>query len=495
MSNRQGNLKDYQGNKIVPNTSSVAVLDEARQQALSASLLALVEKNALGFPDFTTTEDHPVGQEVFYDRKLWKFTDTLAQGAAWDATKVREFSLKEYADVVSAALASNIESGIIVSALAKNIDSWMHTDALVEDRFADLVRTTAGDVSILSDRGGQLKSIVALSDFKATEFRATGFNLLRDAVAVGDGYFFLVPPMRFGEFGTAAEANGVLFTDAQGENLKPTVYFKPLSEGEPQTTTDGTLCAFTDSHGYRFFTTSEVGFLVVSGITLNQTCAHVGWSRRYDEYIAVDAASDAGGSVPLTAILAALHASGDYAGWMLTVGDAADRIDWLTDGVATWTRNVSTATPTWTTEADPETEGVYIHTATIASMKEGGTAKFMTEDIELNVSGNTISYSDDSETAVTDAVKYELAVPATGTVNVNNLYALNDWGLEKYRNVLGTAATQSNYKQDVKDTVRSLATVQFDNTTRVLTEALVQCREDINRLKSELDAVKEQINS
>lgn len=492
---RQGNIKDFQGNKIVPNTSSVAVLDVERQQALSASLMALVEKNSLGFPDFTTVEAHAVGDKVFYDRKLWVFTAELAQGAAWDATKVREFSLKEYADVVGATLAANIEAGLIVPALAKNIDSWMHTDALVEDRFADLVRTTAGDVSILSDRGGRLKSIVALSDFKATEFRATGFNLLRDAVAVGDGYFFLVPPMRFGEFGTAAEANGVLFTDTQGENLKPTVYFKPLSEGEPQTTTDGTLCAFTDSHGYRFFTTSEVGFLVVSGITLNQTCAHVGWSRRYDEYIAVDAASDAGGSVPLTAILAALHASGDYAGWMLTVGDAADRIDWLTDGVATWTRNVSYATPTWTTEADPETEGVYIHTATIASMKDGGAVKFMTEDIELNVSGNTISYSDDSATAVSDAVKYELAMPATGTVNVNNLYALNDWGLEKYRNVLGTAATQSNYKQDVKDTVRSLATVQFDNTVRVLTEALVQCREDINRMKSELDAVKEQINS
>jgi len=105
MSNRQGNLKDYQGNKIVPNTSSVAVLDEGRSQALSASLLALVEKNALGYPDFTTTEAHAVGDECFYDRRLWKFTDTLAQGAAWDATKVREFSLKEYLDALASAKA------------------------------------------------------------------------------------------------------------------------------------------------------------------------------------------------------------------------------------------------------------------------------------------------------------------------------------------------------------------------------------------------------
>ncbi len=104
MSTRQGNLKDYQGNKIAPNTCSAAVLDEARNQGLSASLQALVERNALGYPAFTTTEPHTVGQVVFYDRKLWKFTAPLASGAAWDATKVREFSIKEYMDILAAVL-------------------------------------------------------------------------------------------------------------------------------------------------------------------------------------------------------------------------------------------------------------------------------------------------------------------------------------------------------------------------------------------------------
>lgn len=104
MSTRQGNLKDYQGNKIAPNTCSAAVLDEARNQGLSASLQALVERNALGYPAFTTTEPHTVGQVVFHDRKLWKFTAPLASGAAWDATKVREFSIKEYMDVLTAVL-------------------------------------------------------------------------------------------------------------------------------------------------------------------------------------------------------------------------------------------------------------------------------------------------------------------------------------------------------------------------------------------------------
>ena len=48
MSNRQGNLKDYHGRKIVPNTSSVAVLDEAKNQALSQTLVNTPDKDALG---------------------------------------------------------------------------------------------------------------------------------------------------------------------------------------------------------------------------------------------------------------------------------------------------------------------------------------------------------------------------------------------------------------------------------------------------------------
>ena len=54
MSNRQGNLLDFNGNKIVPNTSSVAVLDEAKNQALSQTLVNTPDKDALGYPAFST---------------------------------------------------------------------------------------------------------------------------------------------------------------------------------------------------------------------------------------------------------------------------------------------------------------------------------------------------------------------------------------------------------------------------------------------------------
>ena len=93
MSTRQGNLQDYQGNKIAPNTCSAAVLDEARNQGLSASLRALVEKNVLGFPTFVTTDSYSAGDILFYDRKLWKVKAGGHAAGAWDPNDFDEYPL------------------------------------------------------------------------------------------------------------------------------------------------------------------------------------------------------------------------------------------------------------------------------------------------------------------------------------------------------------------------------------------------------------------
>lgn len=93
MSTRQGNLKDYQGNKIAPFTCSAAVLDEARNQGLSASLRALVEKNVLGFPTFVTTDSYSAGDILFYDRKLWKVKAGGHAAGEWDPDDFDEYPL------------------------------------------------------------------------------------------------------------------------------------------------------------------------------------------------------------------------------------------------------------------------------------------------------------------------------------------------------------------------------------------------------------------
>lgn len=87
-------MKDYQGNKIAPNTCSAAVLDEARNQGLSASLRALVERNALGYPAFVEVNPHAVGDIVFYDRRLWKFKTQHAAGP-WNPEHVDPWNIRE----------------------------------------------------------------------------------------------------------------------------------------------------------------------------------------------------------------------------------------------------------------------------------------------------------------------------------------------------------------------------------------------------------------
>lgn len=449
---RQGNIKDYQGNKIVPNTSSVAVLDVERQQALSASLMALVEKNALGFPDFTTVEAHAVDDKVYHDRKLWVFTAALAQGAAWDATKVREFSLKEYVDALKAA----IEDGTVPAKLAENLVSW-EGEAMSRDYVqTSYVETTGGDISIDSSLPANLKSVVPTTDFFASQLISTGFNLLRRATAVGNGWYFEVPHLVATQqsIGTALQNNGVLFTNSNHANLTPTVYFKALSAGVPTSVTDGVAATYTDKNGRRHYTTSGAGYLIVSGIDRASVCAHIGWSRRYDDYISVADAADAGAVVDMAAGIHALHAYDK----MLVIGAVADRIDRTGENQITWTRRLDRVQPTWTNtaiEEEGEPTGQYLHEADISAMKAGGAAQFETANIGLAVDGTKVSYTDSNADATTDYVKYELAAEVTGTAAVSSTFACEDWGLIILKGATGTADVVLDYAQNVPDNLRT----------------------------------------
>ena len=466
---KQGNLT-VGGQPVIPNTIAAAVADAARSQALSASLAVLVEKNVLGYPTFSTIVDYAAGDTVFYDRRLYTFTVAHAAGA-WNAEHVTEADVKS---LITAAVTAALEAGDITPAVAANLQNWSERDDLaIEDTFADLVRTAAGDQSINSDAGAQLVSIVPVTDFSATALVTTGFNLLRQATAVGSGWYFLVPALPFGTYGTAEQPNGVLFTDAQGNALTPTVRFKPLSQGVPTSTSQGSVCAYTESHGLRFYTTTEPGYLIVTGITRATTCAHLGWSRRYTEYVGIDNVNDAGGSVALTDIIAAVH---DF-GLLLTASrngeSVADEINFA-DGK--WYRRVQRTQPTWTTTAN-ESEGSvtsYTHTATISDMKAGGIAEC--GGLALEVSANVISYSDQNSAATTDYVKYELATVATGNVSAAPL-AIEDWGLEMLTGTTGTAEVTMQYAQGYPDAVANLVNGGFQRRTDELEAQIAALKE------------------
>ena len=392
-------------------------------------------------------------------------------------------------------------NGTTPSKLADNLTSWDERgETPSSEEWSDVVRTTGGDMSIDSSRGAKLLSIVPLQPFYADTLKATGFNLLHDAVAVGSGYYIEVPALTYGLINTAEQNNGLLFTARNGDNLKPVVYFKPLSQGVPAHANDGEVCAYTDAGGYRFYTCNEPGYIIVSNITLEDTCAHIAWSRRYNEFIAPDAQGDAGSSIDLATLIHTVH------GYDLLLRAARgeeivyDEIRFVS-GNANWYRRVDRVQPTWeTTDNGDET---YTHTATIAQMKQNGVAQC--GQLALTVNGTTVSYTDSSAEATTDYVLYQLATAANGTVEMSNDYAVEDWGLEILTDVTGTADITTQYYQALPDAVAALLTkvpalrtaLTQEAETRVQNEK--QIRLDLeaeeNRAKQAEQTLQQNINS
>lgn len=471
MSNKQGKLKDFDGNYVSPVTTSALVYDAAKDQALSQTLYDTPDRNALGFPAFSTVTAYAEGDIVFYNNKLWKFTADHDAGA-WNAAQVEAYSVKDFVD----------DSVPEDAQLADNLKSWAERDALnVGDDWTDHVRTTAGDQSIDSAKGARLLSIVAQKDFSASAYKATGFNLLHGATAIGDGFYFPVPALAFGVYGTAAQPNGVLFTSNANQRLTPTVRFKAMSAGVPSSVNDGSACAYTDSNGYRFYTCDEPGYMIVTGITLANTCAHIAWSRRYDEFVSPTSVEDAGTVIDLTPL-----------GTMRTVGSGAslvaDRADRTDDTHMLLTTKVGRVQPTWTRGTQDAETGLYPYTATVSGIKSSGLAEFEgANKPAILVDGTTLTYYSADGTALTDYVKYELATPTTSSKSVSTkITALEDWGLEILAGAIGTAIVTTQYAQSYPDALAALLASIDQATIPVICNAFAKMQAEIDGLKASL---------
>ena len=471
MSNKQGKLKDFDGNYVSPVTTAALVYDAAKDQALSQTLYDTPDRNALGFPAFSTVTAYAEGDIVFYNNKLWKFTADHDAGA-WNAAQVEAYSVK---DLVDDSVPEDAQ-------LAENLKSWAERDALnVGDDWTDHVRTTAGDQSIDSAKGARLLSIVAQKDFSASAYKATGFNLLHGATAIGDGFYFPVPALAFGVYGMAAQPNGVLFTSNANQRLTPTVRFKAMSAGVPSSVNDGSACAYTDSNGYRFYTCDEPGYMIVTGITLANTCAHIAWSRRYDEFVSPTSVEDAGTVIDLTPL-----------GTMRTVGSGAslvaDRADRTDDTHMLLTTKVGRVQPTWTRGTQDAETGLYPYTATVSGIKSSGLAEFEgANKPAILVDGTTLTYYSADGTALTDYVKYELATPTTSSKSVSTkITALEDWGLEILAGAIGTAIVTTQYAQSYPDALAALLASIDQATIPVICNAFAKMQAEIDGLKASL---------
>jgi hypothetical protein len=272
----------------------------------------------------------------------------------------------------------------------------------------------------------------------------------------------------------------VLLTDKDGNNIKnATVYFKALADGVPTSVNDGVAASYQDvtynDETFRTYLTSGPGYLIVSGITYADTCAHLAWEDWYDKYVSPTAEDDAGDSISLTALFAAAP---NGTGKFLVLGSGgntvATRATRTSNTQMTITDPIGRVTsPSWTNELQ-EDEETYKHSLTISGMKADGLAQIEGSDQVLTVVGTTVSYTDTNATAISGAVRYEKATAATANVTLTKTqYALNDCGIEMKSGATGEAYFGCTYSQNVADALSQIAKVKLDISLSVVAEALL----------------------
>jgi len=362
-------------------------------------------------------------------------------------------------------LIDDLKNGTLIPKNSENIESWEGNNHPVDNDFNDTIRTTAGNDPIDTDAGGVLLAIKALSDFKCTGLLATAENQLRlksdggGAVAVGTGWYFPVPKLTYGAFGTADENNGLILVAKDGSNIQnATVYFKALANGVPTGVTDGVVASSQNvtynGNTYKVYTTNGPGYLIVSDVTYAETCARIAWEDWYDKFVAPDEQDDLGGSIDLAALFtAAPNGTGKFivCGGSSTHAERISASQWrITDPVGRISSPVWTDTPDEVEEGETQT---YTHTLNIVGISNNGIAIIEGSSQSLSINGTVVSYTDTNDTAISGAVRYELATPATATVNIASEYTLNDVGIEMKEGAEGEAIFTCQYSQNIADSL------------------------------------------
>ena len=150
MSTKQGYIKNYGGDKMLPQTTSTMVTDVAKEQALSATLADTPDYSTLGYPKFTTIDTWPEGSVVFQNNKLWKFT--AEHTGAWTGEDVEEFDIKSALSALDTAKADKtaleevkeeyLKKGEYSATTAVGLADNLRADIYVDEQFS--LRPTGG---------------------------------------------------------------------------------------------------------------------------------------------------------------------------------------------------------------------------------------------------------------------------------------------------------------------------------------------------------------
>lgn len=475
---------EQQGTSIVYEQAAQDTTPSATASAATMGMLYLVGTQSGTKGQYITIEDDSTNPSTYSWLKIGTTAIDLSQYATLTITD----ALRDAIDVLTDGKADieALESGSVIPAIAGNLESWAEDVSEVSNSWDETVRSTAGDDPIDTAYGGVLASIVAKADFECDALVTSGYNLLRlannggVAVAVGNGWYFPVPHLELGAFGDATKNNGVLLTDKDGNNITTaTVRFKALADGIPTSVNDGVPASYQDvtynDETFRTYLTSGPGYLIVSGITYADTCAHLAWEDWYDKYVSPTAEDDAGDSISLTALFAAAP---NGTGKFLVLGSGGNTVATRATRTSSTQMTIAdpigrVASPSWTNELQ-EDEETYKHSLAISGMKPDGLAQIEGSDQVLTVAGTTVSYTDTNATAISSAVRYEKATAATANVTLTKTqYALNDCGIEMKSGATGEAYFGCTYSQNVADALSQIAKVKLDISLSVVAEALL----------------------
>ena len=406
----------------------------------------------------------------------------------------------------------SIISGGEAAALAETLQTWAEQKSLLQESAnTDVVRTSGGEEPLETSEGSKLLSIKPTSDWTAKLFFNGSYNMLKAAAwgnansqplvggTLTGGCYFLVPKLTYGEFGTADENNGLLFTLEDGTNIHPTVYFKPLGSAAPSRLNDGTVVTPVsvtfDGKTYKTYECSGPGWFILtypSGKTMNDICAHIAWEDWYDKYVGLDEDPVANpeaavGVLMLEAFLATGHADkklyyiNDDARDYVEFGDTQAKLHNVVD--------IKTTTAAdWTTTETEEAEGRYLHVASVGSaMKSGGFA-VLGDGTNVDVDGSSVSFIDSSSSVSGDklSIKYERATEnvitkayTDGVFSGSNIDAttgklnINDCSIEAQIGASGTAFIKMMYATNIVDWLSLIAHGQWDTSMGVIAEALL----------------------
>ena len=418
---------------------------------------------------------------------------------------------------IGAATSNGEEPALVAGDLVSPSDR-----VTVSEKF--LIRTTAGDESIDSNKDALLMQVIGGDGFKINALRWNGANALNPSEwqsGMTSGYLtgkigtnnkvqssggrklciIRTPKCEAGEWGTSAKNNGWLLTDSDGNNLQAGtgivygVWHSPTLPATGTTVTAVTGHTF-DGHSEVFYLPDE-GYMIVeiaASAELSDVSVHMAWSKDYDKFEAYSAPVELVLAVsPLTTVFDTETINGKTC-LVLRGGSQINSgvHDWIIineDGGGSYERNIVHQLLTNLTWTESQIEGSHVEgematsgyrytaplptTGTYAAMTDG----FMQSEIDgMILNGTTLQF--DSATQITPATAfsskyadYQMANPVGGVHTIDPTGKTpNDMGTEEV--IGGDEATGTiviSYMRGFKDSTRAMMN-EFKAAMAQLTE-------------------------